>query len=120
MKRHLIALLLAFAPAPAFAESYVSVMDKDTFLSLIDGRQLRHGFYPITLNVLGNGEIQGSAIGWDITGSWDWQDGYFCRDLTWGGDPLGYNCQLVEVRSDGRIRFTVDRGAGDSAAFRLR
>jgi len=119
MKRKLLALLCALAATPAAAESYVPVMDKDTFVSLIEGRQLRHGFYPITLTVSENGQIEGRAIGWDITGSWDWQDGYFCRDLIWGGDPLGYNCQLVEVRNDGRMRFTVDRGAGNSAAFRL-
>ncbi|WP_296425556.1 dihydrodipicolinate reductase [Yoonia sp.] len=118
MKR--LALLLGLAATPAFAESYIPVVDQDTFVSLLNGKELRHGFYGITLNVLENGQIKGAAIGWEITGNWVWQDGYFCRDLIWGGDPLGYNCQLVEVRGDDRIRFTVDRGAGNSASFRIR
>jgi len=39
--------------------------------------------------------------------------------MDWGGYPIDYNCQLVEVRG-GAMRFTVDRGAGDSATFNLR
>lgn len=120
MTRILTALFLNIAALPALADSYVPISDENTFLALIDGKQLNHGFFGITLNVLENGEINGRAVGWDVTGNWEWQDGYFCRDLTWGGDPLGYNCQLVEVQGDTKIRFTVDRGAGNSAAFRLR
>mgnify|MGYP000314286629 CR=1 FL=1 len=111
---------LTLTAAPAMADTYVPVQDKDTFLSIVQGKELKHGFYPISLNVLQDGQIKGSAVGWDITGSWTLQDGYFCRDLQWGGDPLGYNCQLVEVEGDSKMRFTVDRGTGDSAAFRLR
>lgn len=118
MKRLMIALTLT--AAPAMAETYVPVQDKDTFLSIVQDKELKHGFYPISLSVLQDGQIKGSAVGWDITGNWTWQDGYFCRDLVWGGDPLGYNCQLVEVVGDSKMRFTVDRGAGNSAAFRLR
>lgn len=116
----MIATVLALTPAPALADNFVPVSDRDSFVALVQGRELKHGFYPISLNVLGNGQITGRAVGWDIAGSWDWQDGYFCRDLNWGGDSLGYNCQLVEASGTGRIRFTSDRGTGDSAAFRLR
>lgn len=120
MKRIISALIFACAGTPALADSYQPIQEEKTFLSLIAGKQLHHGFFGITLNVSENGSIQGRAIGWDVTGNWTWQDGYFCRDLTWGGDPLGYNCQLVEMQGDDRMRFTVDRGAGNSAAFRLR
>jgi hypothetical protein len=86
---------------------------------LVESRELRHRFYPITLQVLGDGEVTGSALGWGVTGTWAWQDGYFCRELNWGGDPIPYNCQLVEINND-LIRFTVDQGAGQDAVFRLR
>ena len=33
---------------------------------------------------------------------------------------IAYNCQLVEARDGEVMRFTVDRGKGDSASFRLR
>ncbi|MEO1638483.1 MAG: dihydrodipicolinate reductase [Pseudomonadota bacterium] len=121
MTRLAIAALLAAAvAAPANADIFVPVKDEDQFVSLIDGKELRNFLYGVTLNVYETGQIQGEAWGWDITGSWTWQDGYFCREMAWGDDPIPYNCQLVEVRADNRMRFTVDQGAGDSATFRLR
>ena len=73
----------------------------------------------VRLNVADNGTIEGMGARWEITGNWSWKDGFFCRDLNWGGDDIGYNCQ--EVRTNGkRIRFTSDKGSGDYADFRLR
>lgn len=118
MKRLMLALALTTA-TPALADSYVPVKDQSTFLSLIAGKELRNLLYGVRLNVSENGQIAGSAVGWEIEGTWSWQDGYFCREMSWGGDQIPYNCQLVEVRGDDRLRFTVDQGAGDSASFRL-
>lgn len=120
MKRLILTLSFVLTATPSLADGYVPVTDQSTFLSLVENRELRNFFYGIKLNVLGNGQIQGRAVGWDVTGSWSWQDGYFCREMNWGGDPIPYNCQLVEVEGNDRMRFTVDRGAGDSASFRLR
>ncbi|NJM84211.1 MAG: dihydrodipicolinate reductase [Tabrizicola sp.] len=106
--------------APALANDYDKVTEKSDFLSLVDGRDLRIGLYNLTLSVLPDGRIQGSAMGWDITGTWSWQDGYFCREMDWSGKAIDYNCQLVEVHGGDKMRFTVDRGAGKSASFRLR
>jgi len=119
MKYVALALIVAMTAAPALADGYAPVKDESTFVSLIQGKELRNFFYGIRLNVSEEGTIAGSAIGWDIVGTWSWQDGYFCREMSWGGDPIAYNCQLVEARGDDRIRFTVDQGAGDSASFRL-
>jgi hypothetical protein len=119
MKYAILSLILATAAVPAAADSYVPVKDQATFLSLIDGKELRNRLYGVRLNVFENGAIDGSAIGWAIKGSWTWQDGFFCREMSWGGDPIPYNCQLVEAHGDNRLRFTVDQGAGDSASFRL-
>lgn len=118
MKRLALALTLALAATPAIAESYVPVSDQATFVSLVDGKLLRNRLYGVRLNVLPSGEITGAAVGWDITGTWSWQNGYFCREMSWGGDPIPYNCQLVEV-SGNSIRFTVDQGEGDAASFRM-
>jgi hypothetical protein len=105
---------------PAFAEDYAAVRDKSEFLSLIEGRDLRIGLYDLTLNLTPDGQIKGSALGWDISGTWSWQDGFFCREMDWSGKEIEYNCQLVEARGGDEMRFTVDRGEGRSAAFRLR
>ena len=120
-------IVLAFAaisgfalPGLAQANGFEPVKDKAAFLSLLKGKELRIGLYNLSLDVRPDGKIKGSALGWDISGNWTWQDGYFCRDMDWSGYPIDYNCQLVEVRENREMRFTADRGAGDSASFRLR
>jgi hypothetical protein len=111
------ALLAGFAllAAPASAE-YAKISGKDEFMQIVQGKTLTRPL--VKLQVSPQGQISGTGVRWEVTGNWSWQDGYFCRDLFWGGSELGYNCQEVGV-SEGRIRFTSDRGAGDSAEFRL-
>lgn len=103
---------------PAAAQAFERVSDRTVFINTVAGKDLRIAVYGLTLNVRENGTISGRAAGWDITGSWTWDNGYFCRDMDWSGYPIDYNCQLVEVRGD-RIRFTVDQGSGDDAVFRI-
>ena len=56
---------------------------------------------------------------YDVTGDWDWIDGFFCRTILWGKRELKYNCQKVTF--DGkRLRFISDRGKGNSASFAIR
>lgn len=119
MYRFFCALALCFSVIPASAWAYDKISDRDEFVSLIDGKELRLGIFGISLNVRPDGRIAGDAQGWPITGTWSWQDGFFCREMDWGGYPIDYNCQMVEVRGSA-VRFTVDRGAGDSATFNLR
>ena len=120
-----LALALALLPcmsaqALASGAEFVAVTEKSAFVDLVDGRELRIGLYDLSLNVTPDGRIAGSALGWDITGTWTWQDGYFCRELDWSGTAIPLNCQLVEARGDHQMRFTVDRGTGRSARFNLR
>jgi hypothetical protein len=112
-------LSFVFAAAPLWAEGR-AIREKSEFLGLVQDRELRIGLYDLTLRVLSDGRIEGSALGRDIEGVWAWKDGYFCRQMVWGTRDIPYNCQLVEVEEDGAMRFTVDQGRGMSAAFRLR
>ncbi len=112
-------LILTAAAGSAAAQDYQPVTDQDEFLALIGDRSLTNRLYQLSLDVTADGQITGSAVGWQVTGSWSWQQGYFCREMNWGGDAIPYNCQLVEVAGD-QMRFTTDQGAGDSASFRLR
>ena len=118
MNRYTVSTLASalLAAGPAFAD-FEKVSDRDTFLGLVTGKTLSRPF--VRLQVTSDGDIDGRGLQWDVTGDWSWQDGYFCRDLYWGGDDLGYNCQEVKANGN-RIRFTSDRGSGDSAEFRLR
>jgi len=117
MRMMIAAALAAFAAGPLWAE-LVKVEDQRKFVQLINGKTLTRPLVKLTVSP--DGRIDGRASLWNIEGTWSWQDGYFCRDLFWGGDALGYNCQEVQASADGRIKFTSDRGAGDSAVFSLR
>lgn len=120
MKNAIIAALLTLLPAAAAsAQEYRPVTDQSEFLALIAGKNLTNRLYGVNLAVSPNGTISGMGAGWEIEGTWSWQDGFFCRELSWGGDPIPYNCQLVETAGPD-LRFTVDQGAGQSASFRLR
>jgi hypothetical protein len=113
----LLAAGLLIGMGTSASAEFSKVNDQSQFVQLVQGKTLTRPF--VRLEVSPQGEISGVGAAWDVTGQWSWQDGYFCRDLYWGGDALGYNCQQVEVR-DERIRFTSDRGQGDSAEFTLR
>jgi hypothetical protein len=119
-----VTLALALLPSLALAEAstatdFAPISDKDAFVDMVKDRELRIGLYNLSLNVSPDGRIAGSALGWGITGTWTWQDGYFCREMDWSGTEIPMNCQLVEARGEHEMRFTVDRGAGRSAKFKL-
>lgn len=101
------------------AHAFSRVSDEVEFNRLMDGKELRLGLMGIALDVNPDGTIVGRASGYDVTGTWSWEDGYFCRVMDWGGTEIPYTCQLVEVNG-GQMRFTTDRGAGDDATFNLR
>ena len=117
MRMTIFAVVAALAATPAAAD-LIKVDDQGKFVQLLTGKTLTRPL--VRLTVSPDGQIAGYGSVWSIEGSWSWQDGYFCRDLFWGGDALGYNCQEVQASADGRVKFTSDKGAGDSAMFRLR
>ena len=117
MRVTVFAAIAALCAGPALAD-VVKVQDQNQFVELVSGKTLTRPL--VKLTVMPDGTIAGRGARWDVEGQWSWKDGYFCRDLFWGGDALGYNCQEVQATSDGRIKFTSDRGKGDSATFRLR
>lgn len=116
--RILVSAILASSLAlPAFAEGFSKVQDRNAFVALMQAGQLTR--VGIKLNVTPDGQIKGRALGYDVTGSWEWKGGYFCRDLFWGGDELGANCQEVRVQGN-TVRFTSDKGTGDYADLRIK
>ena len=96
---------------------FAKVENQDDFIRYVVGKTLSH---PLArLKVSPDGTISGNGSWRPVTGNWTWKDGYFCRDLFWGEDALGYNCQEVRING-GRMRFTSDRGQGLSAVFRIK
>lgn len=123
----LLVLLAALAPASVAraggaggagtAGGFDRIESREEFVQLVAGRALTR--FGITLNVLPEGGIEGRAFGRRVTGAWRWDGGYFCRDLAFGDESLGPNCQVVE-KNGALLRFTADEGKGDSADLRLR
>jgi hypothetical protein len=90
IRRSVFAVLALCAAFPAYANDFSAVREKTAFLSLVEGRDLKIGIYNLSLSVLPDGKIKGRALGWDITGSWDWRDGYFCREMDWSGMKIPF------------------------------
>ncbi len=100
----------------ALAEGFQRVGDRNGFVSIVADRDLKR--FGVRLQVTEDGRILGSAFGQKVTGEWQWDGSYFCRDILISGDSIGKNCQTVEI-SGNTVRFTADRGAGDFADLRL-
>ena len=107
---------LAIMAGAAHAD-FQTVSAQTEFLNLVEGRELTR--FGIRLEVLPEGRITGRGFGVEVSGDWEWRDGYFCRTLEFGssGDP--YNCQLV-LRNGTTLRFISDQGTGDFADLRVR
>lgn len=108
-------LLVIIYPLSVAADRPIT--SKQDFIAIIEDKELRRPF--VKLRVTPDGAISGRGLTTTVTGSWTWENGYFCRDLIWGKRELGYNCQAVSW-VDKKLRFTSDRGTGDYADFSLR
>ena len=70
MKRYAAAaVLIAALAGPAAAQNFTPVQDRQQFVSLVSGKDLRLALYGITLNVAANGQISGRAAGAPVTGN---------------------------------------------------
>ncbi len=113
----ILKLIILLCMAGQVSASDTVITNRSDFENLVIEKKLKR--FLISLSVKSDGKIKGSAAGRNVTGDWDWIDGFFCRTLLWGKRELKYNCQ--QVNFDGkRLRFTSDRGKGQSASFALR
>jgi hypothetical protein len=113
MIRAFLFLILAATPALAFER----VTDRSAFVGLVEGRTLTS--LGISLRVLRDGQIAGRAFGSTVTGTWNWRDGLFCREMAAASRQFPLNCQVVQL--DGTtLRFIADEGQGDRADLRIR
>jgi len=113
-----VIFLLCFTPCAALAQGFAPITEKTDFLQRVADRGLRLGMFDLSITIKPDGAIQGTALGWQVTGDWVWKDGLFCRTMDWGGMEISYNCQLVEIDGQ-KVRFTSDAGQGRAASFRL-
>ena len=117
MRRIILSLILAIFASSAFAGD--RILSKAAFLELVLGKTLGIPMFFVRLRIYGDGSIQGKGMGRQVSGLWEWETGYFCRTLFWGGADIGRNCQEVTLDSR-KLIFTSDRGMGRSARFSLK
>jgi hypothetical protein len=118
MRAVIVSLLLSviLTTTASAAQEFQAIRDQGRFVDIISGKSLTR--FGIKLTVSDDGAIRGRAFGRDVTGNWQWSDGFFCRDLFHGSRDLGPNCQQVLVSGD-TIRFVSDRGEGIYADLTL-
>ena len=109
--------LFATLASPAMADGYFRVIDRGAFVNLVSGKSLTS--LGVNLTVSPSGTIGGRAFGRDVTGTWTWNGGYFCRTMKAGDQSFARNCQLVQLQGD-RLRFIADKGTGAVANLRIR
>ena len=93
-------ILLLVLPLPAAA--FEAVTSREDFVALVVGKRLTGD--GVGLRVTPDGAITGRGFGFKVTGTWQWQDGLFCRTLTSAIRDFPLNCQTVAVQGD-VIRF---------------
>ena len=57
-----------------------------------------------------DGTVSGEFGDQSLSGTWTWEDKYFCRTVTLGTRDFGRDCQVVEVSGDS---LTVIRNKGE-------
>ncbi|QFU09878.1 hypothetical protein PARPLA_00559 [Rhodobacteraceae bacterium THAF1] len=112
-----LTLALVALAAPAVAQDLPRIETRDAFIGTVAGKTLTTS--GISIQATPGGQITGRGLGFNVTGSWTWQDGYFCREMSVAIRSWDMNCQAVY--SDGAsVRFIADRGQGDTADLSIR
>ena len=112
-----VALAMSAWSGTASAESgKKKIATEQEFLDMVAGKKIAndHGHsiaHP-------DGTISGAFQGKKMTGTWDWEDRYFCRAAVWGKKVFGRQCQTVTV-SDNKVTFGRDKGKGKKVGYRL-
>ena len=101
------------------AQAGERIFDRSTLLDMVSQKVLILRLFGIKLKIMEDGRIEGKAMGRDVVGDWEWQDGFFCRSMFWGERDIGYNCQEVSINNK-KIKFISDRGLGASAKFLIK
>ena len=65
-----------------------------------------------------DGTITGRFDGQKLTGTWHWEDRFFCRSVRLGEEDLGADCQLMILWGD-QVIIVRNRGAGEQETYRL-
>lgn len=90
----------------------------EEYTSSVVGRKIVLGGKEDTTTTHADGTMTGMFKGKPIVGTWEWENGYFCREMKIGDQVRKRDCQLMEV-SGNSIRVIRNEGKGDTATYKL-
>lgn len=111
MKKLLALPLFLAACATADPIPNGPITDEATFRDLVVGKRIQVGTDAfMTINA--DNTISGEADGTTATGSWSFEDGFWCRTIR-VGDIINEDCQLWVIDGN-QLVITRERGQGES------
>lgn len=110
-----LAGLVALVSACSGGLTAKAISSEAEFRSDIVGRTLSNG--AVTLQILSPGILGGlGRDGTPIVGTWNWQDGQFCRNIVSGGST-GSGCQTVLLTGTAVTFVEASGGVGTQTYF---
>jgi hypothetical protein len=99
----------------AGADGFTRVAEEAQFREAIVGREIAFGEDRGRYDQDGTWVMtrEGQPL---ASGTWEWEDGRWCREGTSRAGPVARDCQIIELSSDG-LRFTRSDGSGNVATF---
>ena len=95
---------------------FIRVSERSQFIDIVDGKKFRNGsnWWALT----SDGRMVGNIKAGKIDGTWDWNNGAWCREFTAGTKVKERECQHIFVKGR-EVKFVKDRGAGEESVQRL-
>ena len=89
------------------ADSSVRITSEQEFRGHVIGKKLVNKGGHVVVHE--DGTLSGEFKKKKITGTWSWEDQYYCRTGKLGGKDFGHDCQVVEVSGNTMI-FKGNKG----------
>lgn len=93
------------------------IVTKQAFLDQVAGRRLIQGDSWVIITPQGTVEGMGPDRNL-VSGSWSWEDRFYCRTIHFDGKDLPEDLQVVTVEGD-QVSFVHDRGNGDTMTWTI-
>ena len=111
-----LALSAWSGPASAAGSGKKKIETEQEFRDVIVGKRLssKHGH----VIVHDDGTMTGEFGSKNLTGTWNWDNRYFCRTAKLGSKKFSLDCQTVTVSGD-KVTFQRNKGTGKRNKYRL-
>ena len=105
--------LTAWLSVQSVSAADATIATEQEFREVAVGKKLvsKHGH----VIVHDDGTLTGTFGNKELTGTWSWEDEFYCRSAKLGKKDIGDDCQVVEVSGD-RLIFVRKKGKGKKSA----